>query len=155
GWSAAVEALTAFVKYYVVPNRSSKNEGILLQPVLGYLNGALSYILSLTMKQLQVPKTAMNFFTVRTLIAYQALPDPLAYKSDHSRLLGLCTTPFRDASSCEESSSLRQLLDHRDASLGPLTPGRDSFEDELRAFEGGSDGPLPCIWEDELPIFPQ
>jgi hypothetical protein len=30
----------------------------------------------------------------------------------------------RDPSSCEESSSLRQLLDHRDASLGPWTPGR-------------------------------
>ncbi|XP_057828164.2 protein SWEETIE isoform X1 [Cryptomeria japonica] len=155
GWSAAVEALTAFVKYYVVPNRTSKNEGILLQPVLGYLDGALSYILSLTMKPFQVPKQAMDLFTVRTLIAYQALPDPLAYRSDHSRLLGLCTAPFREASSCEESSILRQLLDHRDASLGPLTPGRDSFEDELRAFEGGSDGPLPCIWEDDLPIFPQ
>jgi hypothetical protein len=38
GWSAAVEALTAFVKSYVVPNFSSKEEGIILQPVLGYLN---------------------------------------------------------------------------------------------------------------------
>lgn len=155
GWSAAVEALTAFVKCYVIPNMTSKIEGILLQPVLGYLSGALAYISTLTMKQLQVSKPALDLFTVRTLIAYQALPNPFTYKSDHSQLLRVCTTPFRDPSSCEESSSLRQLLDHRDASLGPWTPGRDSFEDELRAFEGGSDGPLPCMWEDELPIFPQ
>lgn len=155
GWSAAVEALTAFVKCYVIPNMTSKNEGILLQPVLGYLSGALAYISSLVMKELQVSKPALDLFTVRTLIAYQALPNPFTYKSDHSQLLRVCTTPFRDPSSCEESSSLRQLLDHRDASLGPWTPGRDSFEDELRAFEGGSDGPLPCMWEDELPIFPQ
>lgn len=32
---------------------------------------------------------------------------------------------------------------------------RDWFEDELRAFEGGKNGVLPCVWENETPIFPQ
>jgi len=32
---------------------------------------------------------------------------------------------------------------------------RDWFEDELRAFQGGKDGVLPCVWENELPSFPQ
>lgn len=32
---------------------------------------------------------------------------------------------------------------------------RDWFEDELRAFEGGKTGVLPCVWENETPIFPQ
>lgn len=31
---------------------------------------------------------------------------------------------------------------------------RDWFEDELRAFEGGKDGLMPCVWENEL-SFPQ
>jgi hypothetical protein len=32
---------------------------------------------------------------------------------------------------------------------------RDSFEDELRAFDGGVDGFLPCVWDDEISNFPQ
>lgn len=32
---------------------------------------------------------------------------------------------------------------------------RDWLEDELRAFEGGSDGLLPCVWDHELSSFPQ
>lgn len=32
---------------------------------------------------------------------------------------------------------------------------RDSFEDELRAFEGGAQGLLPCVWAYEVPAFPQ
>lgn len=32
---------------------------------------------------------------------------------------------------------------------------RDSFEDELRAFDGGVDGLLPCVWDDEISNFPQ
>uniref|UniRef100_A0A453S6G9 Uncharacterized protein n=1 Tax=Aegilops tauschii subsp. strangulata TaxID=200361 RepID=A0A453S6G9_AEGTS len=31
----------------------------------------------------------------------------------------------------------------------------DSFEDELRAFDGGVDGFLPCVWDDEISNFPQ
>jgi len=50
---------------------------------------------------------------------------------------------------------LRILLDSRDAWLGPWVPGRDWFEDELRAFQGGKDGDLPCVWETEIPSFPQ
>lgn len=33
--------------------------------------------------------------------------------------------------------------------------GRDWFEDELRAFQGGADGLMPCVWDDELSSFPQ
>lgn len=32
---------------------------------------------------------------------------------------------------------------------------RDSFEDELRAFQGGKDGLVPTIWEDEISNFAQ
>lgn len=156
GWTAAVEALTAFVTSYVVPNLSTKKEGILLQPVLGYLNGALAYISSATLQQVASDlKQAVDTFLMRTLMAYYALPDSFSYKSDHNALLGICTAPFRDPALWGESSSLRQLLDYRDASLGPWMPGRDSFEDELRAFEGGFDGPLTCVWENDISVFPQ
>ncbi|TYI72768.1 hypothetical protein E1A91_D07G082500v1 [Gossypium mustelinum] len=47
------------------------------------------------------------------------------------------------------------LLDKRDACLGPWIPGRDWFEDELRAFQGGKDGLMPCVWDNELSSFPQ
>jgi hypothetical protein len=47
------------------------------------------------------------------------------------------------------------LLDKRDAWLGPWIPGRDWFEDELRAFQGGKDGIMPCVWENEISSFPQ
>jgi hypothetical protein len=50
---------------------------------------------------------------------------------------------------------LKFLLDKRDNSLGPWIPGRDSFEDELRAFDGGVDGFLPCVWDVEMSNFPQ
>lgn len=32
---------------------------------------------------------------------------------------------------------------------------RDWFEDELRAFQGGKDGLVPCVWENEPSSFPQ
>ncbi|XP_059670574.1 protein SWEETIE [Cornus florida] len=152
-WSAAVDALTAFIRCFVSPN--AVNKGILLQPVLLYLSRALSYITLLMAKDQPNMKPAVDVFVIRTLIAYQSLFDPMAYKNDHPRIIQICTTPFRDASSCEESSCLRMLLDNRDASLGPWIPGRDRFEDELRAFQGGKDGILPCVWDNEPPNFPQ
>ncbi|KAL4570973.1 hypothetical protein LXL04_017722 [Taraxacum kok-saghyz] len=151
-WSAAVEALNAFIKCFVYPD--AVNKGILLQPVLLYLNRALNFISSLSTKTPDV-KTSMDIFISSLLIAYQSLSDPKAYKSDHPQLIQICTSPFREASKYEESSYLRILLDSRDAWLGPWIPGRDWFEDELRAFQGGKDGVLPCVWENELPSFPQ
>lgn len=151
-WAAAVEALNAFIKCFV--SHDAVNKGILLQPVLLYLNRALSYISSLATKAVDA-KPSMDIFISRTLIAYQSLSDPRAYKSDHPEIIQICTSPFRDASKYEESSYLRILLDSRDAWLGPWIPGRDWFEDELRAFQGGKDGVLPCVWENELPSFPQ
>ncbi|MCO5574203.1 hypothetical protein L7F22_027985 [Adiantum nelumboides] len=156
GWTAAVEALTAFIKSYVVPHLSTRKEGILLQPVIGYLNGALTYISSTTLQQATSEfKQSVNSFLMRTLMAYHALPDPFCYEIDHNALLSICTAPFREPALWGESSCLRQLLDYRDASLGPWIPGRDSFEDELRVFEGGLDGPFPCVWENDISAFPQ
>ncbi|KAJ4961466.1 hypothetical protein NE237_021376 [Protea cynaroides] len=153
-WAAAVDALTAFIRCFVSPN-VSVNDGVLLQPVVVYLSRALSYISLLAAKQLPNLKAAMDLFTIRTLIAYQSLPDPMAYKTDHPQIIQICTSPFRDPSGCEESSCLRLLLDKRDAWLGPWIPGRDWFEDELRAFQGGKDGLMPCVWDNELSSFPQ
>ncbi|XP_062106312.1 protein SWEETIE isoform X2 [Humulus lupulus] len=152
-WSAAVDALASFLKCFVSPN--SVDSGILLQPVLLYLSRALSYISAVSTKDLRNMKPEMGIFIIRTLIAYQSLPDPMAYKNDHPQIIELCTTPFRDAAGIEESSCLRLLLDKRDAWLGPWVPGRDWFEDELRAFQGGKDGLMPCVWENELSSFPQ
>ncbi|CAK9150708.1 unnamed protein product [Ilex paraguariensis] len=152
-WSAAVDALTAFVRCFVSPD--AVNKGILLQPVLLYLSRALSYISLIATKDEPNVKPAMDIFVIRALVAYQSLSDPFAYKSDHAQIIQICTTPFRDASRCEESSCLRMLLDKRDACLGPWIPGRDWFEDELRAFQGGRDGVLPCVWENDPPSFPQ
>lgn len=152
-WSAAIEALTAFIKCFV--SSDGVNKGILLEPVLLYLSRALSYVSLLAAKELANVKAETDILIIRTLIAYQSLEDPTAYKSDHPRIIQICTTPFRDASRCEESSCLRMLLDKRDAWLGPWTPGRDSFEDELRSFQGGKDGVLPCLWENDPPSFPQ
>ncbi|PSR87811.1 HEAT repeat-containing protein isoform 1 [Actinidia chinensis var. chinensis] len=153
-WSAAIDALTAFIRCFVSPNAG--NKGILLQPVLLYLSRALAYISLVASKEQRNLKPAMDTLIVRTLIAYLSLSDPMAYKGDHPQILQICTTTFsRDASGCEESSCLRMLLDKRDAWLGPWIPGRDWLEDELRAFQGGKDGDLPCVWEDELPTFPQ
>ncbi|EEF45628.1 conserved hypothetical protein [Ricinus communis] len=123
-WSAAVDALTTFIKCFISPN--SVNNGILLQPVMVYLNSALSYILWLQSKELSNVKPAVDIFIIRTLLAYQSLPDPMAYKSDHPRIIQLCAAPYRDW-----------------------------FEDELRAFQGGKDGLMPCVWENEPSSFPQ
>lgn len=38
---------------------------------------------------------------------------------------------------------------------GILYLSRDWFEDELRAFQGGKDGLVPCVWENEVSSFPQ
>ncbi|KAK4279829.1 hypothetical protein QN277_011541 [Acacia crassicarpa] len=152
-WSAAVDALSAFIRCFLSCN--VVNDGVLLQPILVYLSRALSYVIFLRAKELPNVKSALDIFTIRTLIAYQSLPDPGSYKSDHQQIIQLCTTPFRHASGCEESSCLRLLLDKRDAWLGPWIPGRDWFEDELRAFQGGKDGLMPCVWENELSSFPQ
>ncbi|KAK9106905.1 hypothetical protein Syun_022916 [Stephania yunnanensis] len=154
-WSVAVEALTSFINCFISPAIDAPKTGILLQPVLMYLSRALSYISFLAAKQLPDARPAMDLFTIRTLMAYQSLSDPMAYKNDHSQLMQLCTTPFREPSGCEESSCLQMLLDKRDAWLGPWIPGRDWFEDELRAFQGGKDGLMPCVWEKEIPAFPQ
>ncbi|CAI9110693.1 OLC1v1010761C1 [Oldenlandia corymbosa var. corymbosa] len=152
-WSAAIDALTAFIKCFV--SSDGGNKGILLEPVLLYLSRALSYISLLATKEQANIKVAMDVLIIKTLIAYQSLSDPSAYKSDHPRIIQICTNPFRDPSKFEESSCLRLLLDKRDASLGPWTPGRDWLEDELRSFQGGKDGVLPCLWEHDPPSFPQ
>ncbi|KAF6137275.1 hypothetical protein GIB67_036312 [Kingdonia uniflora] len=152
--SAAVDALTSFIKSFITAT-DSVNNAILLQPVLVYLTRAMSYVSFLAAKQQPKIKPAMDLFIIKTLTAYQSLSDPITYKSDHPQIIKICTAPFRDPSGCEESSCLRFLLDKRDAWLGPWIPGRDWFEDELRAFQGGKDGLLPCIWENELSTFPQ
>ncbi|XP_065854037.1 protein SWEETIE isoform X2 [Euphorbia lathyris] len=152
-WSAAVDALTAFIKCFMSPR--SVDDKVLLQPVIVYLNCALSYVLRLQSKELPNIQQSIDIFIIKTLTAYQSLPDPMAYRSEHPRIIQLCTVPYRDASRCEESSCLRLLLDKRDAWLGPWIPGRDWLEDELRAFQGGKDGLMPCVWENELSSFPQ
>ncbi|XP_021759988.1 protein SWEETIE-like isoform X1 [Chenopodium quinoa] len=152
-WSAAIDALTAFVRCFLSPK--AVNYGILLQPVLVYLSSVLSHISFIAAKNLPGTKAALDVLVIRTLITFQSLSDPMTYRSDHPKLLQLCTGPFRDPSSYEESSSLRLLLDKRDAWLGPWIPGRDWFEDELRAFQGGKNGLMPCIWDPELPSFPE
>ncbi|XP_075091342.1 protein SWEETIE [Nicotiana tabacum] len=152
-WCAAVDALTAFIKSFI--SSGAVNKGILLEPVLLYLSRALSYILLLAAKDQMSVKQAAEIFIIKTLIAYQSISDPTAYRRDHARLIQICATPYREASKCEESSCLRMLLDKRDAWLGPWNPGRDLFEDELRSFQGGKDGLVPCVWDNELPSFPQ
>ncbi|MBA0578497.1 hypothetical protein Gorai_020776, partial [Gossypium raimondii] len=91
-----------------------------------YLNRALSYISLLAAKELLDIKPEVDIFIIRTLMGYQSLPDPMAYKSDHPQIIQLCTIPYRDW-----------------------------FEDELRAFQGGKDGLMPCVWDNELSSFPQ
>ncbi|XP_026407842.1 protein SWEETIE-like isoform X1 [Papaver somniferum] len=154
-WSAAIGALTAFIRSFISQPLVASDNGVLLQPVLIYLGRALSYISLLTLKQPPNVKPALDLFVIRTLIAYQSLPDPMAYKNDHASIIQICTIPFREPSGCEESSCLRSLLDKRDAWLGPWIPGRDWFEDELKAFQGGKDGMMPCVWENELYTFPR
>ncbi|CAD6336683.1 unnamed protein product [Miscanthus lutarioriparius] len=116
---------------------------------------ALSLISSLRSKQVPNVRSALDLLTTRTLMAYRSLSNPVVYKTEHQQMLQLCSSPFSDPSGWEESSCLKFLLDKRDASLGPWIPGRDSFEDELRAFDGGADGFLPCVWDDEISNFPQ
>ncbi|KAL6551852.1 hypothetical protein OROGR_008006 [Orobanche gracilis] len=152
-WSAATDALTSYIKCFVSPD--PVNRRILLHPVLLYLNRALSNASQLAVKEQAGVKSLVDLFIIRVLIAYQELSDPSLYKSDHAHIIQICTTPFREASQCEESTCLRLLLDKRDAWLGPRTPGRDWFEDELRSFQGGTDGVLTCVWENEPPSFPQ
>ncbi|KAM3363202.1 protein SWEETIE isoform X1 [Capsicum galapagoense] len=152
-WSAAVDALTAFIKSFV--SSGAVNKGILLEPVLLYLSRALSYILLLAAKDQTIFKQSSDIFIIKTLIAYQSISDPTVYRRDHARLIHICATPYREASKCEESSCLRMLLDKRDAWLGPWNPGRDLFEDELRSFQGAKDGLVPCVWDNELPSFPK
>ncbi|KAG9458284.1 hypothetical protein H6P81_002792 [Aristolochia fimbriata] len=154
-WSAAVQALTAFITCFVSPIGAANNGGVFLQPVLYYLNRALYYIASLLAKQLNNLKPQIDQFIIRILVAYQSISDPMAYKNEHPQILNICSTPFRDPSACEESSYLMMLLDKRDACLGPWNPGRDWFEDELRAFEGGKDGIMPSVWDTQLSSFPQ
>ncbi|XP_047954484.1 protein SWEETIE [Salvia hispanica] len=151
-WSAAIDALMSCIKCFL---SSDPVDTILLQPVLLYLNGALSIVSQLAGKERGGVSSSMDVFIVRVLSAYQALSDPSLYESDHASIIQICTTPFREASRCDESSCLRMLLDKRDAWLGPWTPGRDWFEDELRSFQGGKDGVLTCVWENEPPSFPQ
>ncbi|CAA7023533.1 unnamed protein product [Microthlaspi erraticum] len=148
-WSAAIDALTAFVRRFV-----SCDDGILLQPVVANLRSALSYVSAMANKRLHDVKTLVDVLIIRILIAYQSIPDPLAYKSEHQQIIQLCTTPYRDPSGFEESSCLKALLDKRDAWLGPWIPGRDSFEDELRYFQGGEDGLPPSVWESKVSSFP-
>ncbi|CAD5316514.1 unnamed protein product [Arabidopsis thaliana] len=148
-WSAAIDALTAFVRRFV-----SCNDGILLQPVLANLRSALSCVSTMANKRFSDVKTLVDILIIRILIAYQSIPDPLAYKSEHQQIIQLCTTPYRDPSGFEESSCLKSLLDKRDAWLGPWIPGRDWFEDELRYFQGGEDGLAPSVWESKVSSFP-
>ncbi|KAL9269329.1 SWEETIE-like protein [Drosera capensis] len=152
-WASAMDALTSFIKCFISLN--AVEYGILLQPVLLYLRSALSCISFVAAKELPDVKPAMDVFIIRLLIAFQSLSDPLVYGSEHPKILQICTAPFRNGSGYEESSCLRMLLDKRDAWLGPWKPGRDWFEDELRAFQGGKDGLMPCVWDLELPSFPQ
>ncbi|KZV35643.1 HEAT repeat-containing protein 5B [Dorcoceras hygrometricum] len=116
---------------------------------------ALSYISQVVDNERSGTKPLVDLFIFRVLLTYEALSDPSLYKSDHVHIIQICTSPFREASKCEESSCLRMLLDKREAWLGPWTPGRDWFEDELRSFGGGKDGILTCVWENEPPSFPQ
>ncbi|KAH0449198.1 hypothetical protein IEQ34_022998 [Dendrobium chrysotoxum] len=153
--SAAIEALDAFIKSFVSSTTTVGSDWILLQPVLAYLGGALSHLSSLAAKDLPNLRPVVDLFTIRILKAYQSVSDPMAFKSEHPQILQICTTPFSDPSVCEESSCLKFLLDKRDACLGPWIPGRDSFEDELRSFDGCKDGLMPCVWEEELASFPQ
>lgn len=156
-WVAAMDALGAFIRHCIAPlvSRNAPNSATLLQPVLGYLSGALQYLCSPVLQDAAALRPGMEQLTIWTFDAYRALPDANLYRIDHVPLLSICTLPFRNASSTPSSSCLRTLLNPADASLGPWMPGRDSFEDELRAFEGGADGLLPCVWAAETPAFPQ
>ena len=57
---------------------------------------ALKYLASPTLQQAPLAlKPAIDLFTIRILRAFQALPDPSVYRSDHVELLAICSLPFR------------------------------------------------------------
>lgn len=56
---------------------------------------ALSYISFLVAKEQPTIKPEVDIFIIRTLIAYQSLSDPMSYKSDHQKIIQICTIPFR------------------------------------------------------------
>lgn len=63
--------------------------------IYAWLCRALSYVSALTTKEQLNAKAATDIFITRILLAYQAISDPTAYKSDHPRIIQICTTPFR------------------------------------------------------------
>uniref|UniRef100_A0A7S3XG37 Uncharacterized protein n=1 Tax=Picocystis salinarum TaxID=88271 RepID=A0A7S3XG37_9CHLO len=77
---------------------------------------------------------------------------PFSHKSAvHHRMLQFAMAPFLEADVQNQippaCASLREVLNTEDAILGPWFPGNSALEDGLEAFVGGTDGPLPCIWE--------
>lgn len=52
-------------------------------------------ISALGAKEVSYAKPAADVFVIRTLIAYQSLPDPVSFKNDHPQIIQLCTYPFR------------------------------------------------------------
>lgn len=59
------------------------------------LSRALSYISLIAAKEVPNMKPELDTLIIRTLIAYQSIPDPMAYKNDHPKIIQLCTMPFR------------------------------------------------------------
>ncbi|AAD10656.1 Unknown protein [Arabidopsis thaliana] len=137
-WSAAIDALTAFVRRFV-----SCNDGILLQPVLANLRSALSCVSTMANKRFSDVKTLVDILIIRILIAYQSIPDPLAYKRI---FLHLYPHVFRimpqKPSPPQGDVTFYEFL------------SRDWFEDELRYFQGGEDGLAPSVWESKVSSFP-
>ncbi|CAI5959281.1 unnamed protein product, partial [Closterium sp. NIES-65] len=155
-WSAAMDALRAFIVSYVVPNLATPSVAETINPIMGYLSGALTYIASSTLGEASSSvKQHAELFIVRTLNTFHALPDPALYRHLHPMLIDICTAPFRETASYPSSSLLRTLLEPSDSNLGPWFPGRDVLEDELRALEGGMDGVIASVWEDDTSTFPQ
>ncbi|GJP80955.1 hypothetical protein CLOP_g11146 [Closterium sp. NIES-67] len=155
-WSAAMDALRAFIVSYVVPNLATPSVADTINPIMGYLSGALTYIASSTLGEASSSvKQHAELFIVRTLNTFLSLPDPALYRHLHPMLIDICTAPFRETASYPSSSLLRTLLEPSDANLGPWFPGRDVLEDELRALEGGMDGVIASVWEEDTSTFPQ
>eukprot|EP00899_Mesostigma_viride_P021582 jgi/Mesvir1/29425/Mv23005-RA.1 len=154
-WVAAMEALQALIMRDIQPLLAKGQRPPQLAAVLQHLTVALSMILSPMMSPSSTPNPAapntghwVRLFTLRTLEAFRALPSASLYRANHAALLEICSAPFRDVTTAVATSLLDRMLDPTDAVLGPLVPGRDSLEDQLRAFEGGMDGLLPCLWND-------
>ncbi|EFH64838.1 binding protein [Arabidopsis lyrata subsp. lyrata] len=137
-WSAAIDALTAFIRRFV-----SCNDGILLQPVLANLRSALSCVSTMANKRFSDVKTLVDILIIRLLIAYQSIPDPLAYKRICLHLFPcIFSIMLQKPSSPQEDVTSYELL------------SRDWFEDELRYFQGGEDGLAPSVWESKVSSFP-